>query len=104
MIMIEDQRSFEAALERAAAWLAQPPEPGTREDRSFLALLEDIDRYQPDALAQAADPDPLIQKLEDLNRGLADFSLHYPELDPKGSHPTAFGPGFGFGKDLRGDR
>ncbi len=100
--MLEDQEDFEGALERAAHFLAHPPAPGTVEERSFMALLGDIDRYRP---AVAAEPvhDSLIAQLADLDRGLAEFRKRFPDHHLPGSHPTAIGPNFGFGKDLRGE-
>ena len=101
--MIEDLEAFESALDRAEALLENPPAPGTTESRSFLALIQEIDRLRPTLIRSAPAADPLAARLADLDHGLADFRLRYPDHHAHDGHPTAFGPNFGFGKDLRGD-
>jgi hypothetical protein len=50
--MITDQRSFEAALERIAAFLERPPHEGTPQDSEFAALLEAVAQYQTELQSQ----------------------------------------------------
>jgi hypothetical protein len=45
--MIQDQASFEAALQRVADLLEHPPAHGSEEDTQFTQLLHDIELYQP---------------------------------------------------------
>jgi hypothetical protein len=50
--MITDQKSFEAALERVAAFLERPPHEGTPQDSEFAALLEAVAQYQTELQSQ----------------------------------------------------
>jgi antitoxin component HigA of HigAB toxin-antitoxin module len=73
--MIQDQASFEAALQRVADLLEHPPAHGTPEDEKFAELLHDIESYQPPVVM--APPETPLERIgheaDDLVAKAADF-------------------------------
>ncbi len=96
--MIKDRQDFEAALERAAAFLAEPPAAGTPEETQFWSLLEELARYRPQLEAEGGDRPPLSDDLAVFDSQLAAFRERFHP-----DQPPAFAPGFGLGQDLKPD-
>jgi hypothetical protein len=71
--MITDQKSFEAALERVAAFLDRPPHEGTPQDAEFAALLEDVAQYQTQlqSVPTSSALDGTVQRAHDLMKDAA---------------------------------
>lgn len=94
--MIRSRDEFESTLERAMAYLEDPPAPGAPEEAPFLRLLEELRSYAPAAEAgdgDAADPEA-AGRLRDLKARLA-------EIDAREAPPGRFS-GFRLGGDLDG--
>lgn len=71
--MITDQTSFEAALERVAAFLERPPHEGTPQDAEFASLLEEVAQYQTALQSQPTSSamDAAVSRAHDLMRDAA---------------------------------
>lgn len=71
--MITDEASFEAALERVAAFLEQPPREGTPQDYEFATLLEAIAQYQTElqSLPTTSAMDRVVARAHELMRDAA---------------------------------
>jgi Fe-Mn family superoxide dismutase len=82
---INDERSFERALEEATAHLDSPPAPGTHEDRRFGTLLERITAYAPEVRAVAQNR----SVTQDLDRRIREAAAHRREQRDPPDHPWA---------------
>lgn len=71
--MITDDKSFEAALERVAGFLENPPHEGTPQDYEFASLLEAVAQYQSRLQAAPASStlDGVVRRADDLMRDAA---------------------------------
>jgi hypothetical protein len=73
--MITDARSFEAAVERIAAYLEHPPHEGTAQDSEFASLLEEVAQYQTVLQSQPirSKLDGVVDRAHDLMREAAEL-------------------------------
>jgi hypothetical protein len=73
--MIIDEKSFEAAVERVAKYLEQPPHEGTPQDSEFAALLEEIAQYQTELQSQPVKSslEGVVDRAHDLMRQAAEL-------------------------------
>jgi hypothetical protein len=73
--MITDAKSFEAAVERVAAYLERPPHEGTPQDFEFATLLEEMAQYQSELQSQ-----PVKSSLEGVVERAHSLMLEAAEL------------------------
>ena len=95
--MIQDRKSFRAALEEAMALLDLPPLDGTAQHAHFIRLLTELDHYMPDEpslVDRARDLGLMRDAREDLGRRLQAFVDHHPPRD----HGPEHGDNFAFGR------
>lgn len=73
--MITDERSFEEAVERVAAYLDHPPHEGTPQDYEFATLLEDLAQYQTELQSQPVKSslEGAVDRAHDLMREAAEL-------------------------------
>jgi len=71
--MITNEKSFEAALERVAAFLEKPPHEGTPQDSEFAHLLEEIAQYQSElqSMPTSSALEGAVQRAHDLMKDAA---------------------------------
>jgi prephenate dehydratase len=71
--MITDEASFEAALQRVAAFLEHPPRDGTAQAYEFANVLEEVAQHQTQlqALPTASTLDGAVARAHDLMRDAA---------------------------------
>src|ERR1700751_241900 len=96
--MITDDKSFEAALERVAGFLENPPHEGTAQDYEFACLLEAVAQYQSQlqALPTSSPLDGVVRRAADLMRDAANLrSARDAAAKPRWSSFPEDGEGIG---------
>lgn len=95
--MIRTQDEFDTAFEKAIAYLAHPPQPGSDEDKAFGELLRDLAAYR-HSMDDALLPEhPAAVAFAALDDELRAFRQRYPERHAHDGELSLFG----FGHDLR---